>query len=103
MLYINVNVNGEKYTTYYYHLLNFNVNVGDIVTQNTILGWVGGYSTSTQYGGYDYCTTGAHRHFGVAKGYYNSRTGIVNSSIITPPGFKNVYGYQFYSRYDMYR
>ena len=102
MLYINVNVNGQEYTTYYYHLLNFNVNVGDVVTQNTILGWVGGYSTSTQYGGYDYCTTGAHLHFGVAKGYYNSRTGIVNSSIITPPGFKNAYGYQFYSRYDMH-
>lgn len=103
MLYINVNVNGEQFTTYYYHLLNFNVNVGDVVTQNTILGWVGGGSTSSSYGGYDYCTTGAHLHFGVAKGYYNTKTGIVRSSIITPPGFNNAYGYQFYSRYDMYR
>lgn len=103
MLYINVNVNGEEYTTYYYHLLSFNVDVGDVVTQNTIIGYVGGgYSTSSAYGGYDNCTTGAHLHFGVAKGYYNVNTGIVTSNIITPPGFPNMYGWTFTSRTQMY-
>jgi len=103
MLYINVTVGGQKYTTYYYHLLRFNVNVGDIVTQGTIIGYVGGgASTSKKYGGYDSCTTGAHLHYGVQKGFYNSRTGIVRSNVITPPGFPNSTGYRFTSRYDYY-
>lgn len=103
MLYINVTVDGQQYTTYYYHLLRFNVNVGDIVTQSTIIGYVGGgASTSKKYGGYDSCTTGAHLHYGVQKGYYNSRTGIVRSNVITPPGFPNRTGYRFNSRTDYY-
>lgn len=102
MLYIDVVVDGKPYTTYYYHLLKFNVNVGDVVTQNTIIGWVGGYSTSTVHGGYDSCTTGAHLHFGVATGFYNGYS-IPRSNVITPPGFANRYGYRFNSRYDMYQ
>lgn len=102
MLYIDVNVNGVAYTTYYYHLLSFNVNLGDVVTQDTIIGYVGGgYQTASIYGGYDNCTTGAHLHFGVAKGYYNGYS-ISKSNVITPPGFPNTYGWRFYSRYDMY-
>lgn len=101
MLYIDVTVNGKQYTTYYYHLLRFNVNVGDIVDQNTIIGYVGGgRSTSSAYGGYDYCTTGAHLHYGVATGWF---TGTINrSKVITPPGFPNREGYRFYSRTDYY-
>lgn len=103
MLYVDVMVGGQQYTTYYYHLLRFNVNVGDIVTQGTIIGYVGGgASTSSKYGGYDTCTTGAHLHYGVQKGYYNSRTGIVRSNVITPPGFPNRSGYRFTSRTDYY-
>ena len=103
MLYIDVMVGGQQYTTYYYHLLHLNVNVGDIVTQGTIIGYVGGgASTSKKYGGYDSCTTGAHLHYGVQKGYYNSRTGIVRSKVITPPGFPNRTGYRFTSRTDYY-
>lgn len=101
MLYIDVVVNGVSYTTYYYHLLRFNVNVGDVVDQNTIIGWVGGYSTSTSHGGYDSCTTGAHLHFGVAKGFYNGYS-ISRSNVITPPGFPNLEGWRFYSRTQMY-
>lgn len=102
MLYIDVNVGGQAYTTYYYHLLNFNVEIGDVVDQNTVIGWVGGgRSTSSAYGGYDNCTTGAHLHFGVARGYYNGYS-ISRSNVITPPGFPNTYGWSFYSRYDMY-
>jgi murein DD-endopeptidase MepM/ murein hydrolase activator NlpD len=98
MLYINVVVGGVKYTTYYYHLLT--VNVGDTVTQNTVIGTVGGYSTATNHGGYDSCTTGAHLHFGVAKGYYSGS--ISRSNVITPPGFPNSSGYKFTSRTDYY-
>ena len=93
---------GSGYTTYYYHLLDFNVEIGDVVDQNTIIGWVGGgASTSSAYGGYDNCTTGAHLHFGVARGYYNGYS-VSRSNVITPPGFPNTYGWSFYSRYDMY-
>lgn len=99
MVYINVTVGGKKYTTYYYHLLTVNVSVGQVVTQNTIIGTVGGYSTSTSHGGYDGCTTGAHLHFGVETGYYSY---IVRNNIITPPGFNNSIGYSFKSRTDYY-
>ena len=103
MLYIDVLVNGKAYTTYYYHLLSFNVNIGDSVTQNTIIGYVGGgRQTSASYGGYDTCTTGAHLHFGVANGFYNGYS-VSRSNVIIPPGFPNSYGWRFYSRYDMYK
>ena len=102
MLYIDVNVDGQEYTTYYYHLLRFNVSMGQEVDTNTIIGWVGGYSTSSSHGGYDTCTTGAHLHFGVARGYYNPSVGILRSNVITPPGFPNQSGWSFYSRTQMY-
>ena len=102
MLFIDVNVNGVSYLTYYYHLLNFNVKVGDVVTQDTIIGWVGGYSTSSAHGGYDNCTTGAHLHFGVAKGNWDKYHSSPQYDVIVPPGFPNQYGWRFYSRTDMY-
>lgn len=98
MLYIQVVVGGQKYTTMYYHLKNVYVKVGDIVDQNTVIGTVGGYSTSTLHGGYDQCTTGAHLHYGVAKGWYSGHT----NNVIIPPGFPNWVGYRFYSRMDYY-
>lgn len=104
MLYIDVTVNGINYTTYYYHLLRFNVNVGDVVDQNTVIGYVGGgASTSSKYGGYDRCTTGAHLHFGVQRGWYDSRYGIIRSNVITPPGFPNATGYRWSVRTAYYK
>lgn len=100
MVYINVTVGGVKYTTYYFHLLTINVKVGQVVTQNTVIGTQGGYSTSKSHGGYDGCTTGTHLHFGVAKGYYSGS--IPKTSMITPPGFNNVKGYSFSSRTAYY-
>lgn len=99
-VYVQVTVGGVKYTTYYYHLLSVNVKTGDIVTQNTVIGTVGGGSTSTSRGGYDGCTTGAHLHFGVAEGWYSNEP--PSSQVIAPPGFNNVVGYRFYSRTDYY-
>ena len=100
-VYIQVTVGGVNYTTYYYHLLSINVEVGDIVNQNTIIGTVGGgRQTSSIYGGYDTCTTGAHLHFGVAEGWYSNEP--PSSQVIAPPGFNNVVGYRFNSRTDFY-
>lgn len=100
MVYINVTVGGKKYTTYYYHLLTVNVSYGQTVTQNTIIGTVGGSSTAKSNGGYDGCTTGAHLHYGVANGYYTGS--IARANVITPPGFPNSKGYSFKSRTDYY-
>lgn len=100
-VYIYVNVNGKKYTTFYYHLLRINVKVGDIVDQSTVIGTVGGgRSTATIYGGYDACTTGAHLHYGVANGWYAYHVG--SGYVITPPGFPNREGYRFSARTDFY-
>ena len=99
-VYIQVTIGGVRYTTYYYHLLTINVNVGDIVTQNTVIGTVGGGSTASINGGYDTCSTGAHLHFGVAEGWYSNEP--PSSQVIVPPGFNNAVGYRFYSRSDYY-
>ena len=99
-VYIQVTVGGVRYTTYYYHLLSINVKSGDVVTQNTVIGTVGGGSTAAINGGYDTCSTGAHLHFGVAEGWYNNEP--PSSQVITPPGFRNASGYRFYSRTDYY-
>lgn len=100
MLFIDVVVGGKKYTTYYYHLLRFNVKMGQVVTQNTIIGYVGGGSTSTSRGGYDKCTTGAHLHFGVMTGFYSA--GTPQSRQIKPPGFNNKKGYSWSTRTAYY-
>ena len=80
MIYIKHIVNGKEYTTSYFHLLKFangiNAKTRNMpVTTNTIIGYVGGYSTSKKYGGaagYDGCSFGAHLHFGIAEGNQTS-------------------------------
>ena len=100
MVYVNVVVGGKKYTTYYYHLLQVNVKVGQVVTQGTVIGTVGGGSTATSKGGYDSCTTGTHLHYGVQTGYYSGS--ISKANVIVPPGFPNQKGWKFKSRTDYY-
>ena len=70
VVYIKHRVNGKYYTTAYMHLLSVakGLHVDKVVTTNTVIGYVGGYSTSIEHGGYDKCTTGAHLHFGMAEG-----------------------------------
>lgn len=70
-VYITHTVNGKKYTSVYMHLLRVasGMYVGKVVTDQTVIGYVGGWSTSTANGGYDRCTTGAHLHFGIAEGH----------------------------------
>lgn len=71
MIYVNHVVKGKYYTTVYMHMLGFanNVYVGKVVTTKTPIGTVGGYSTGTNHGGYDRCTSGTHLHFGMAEGH----------------------------------
>ena len=69
-VYIYHTIGGVKYTSGYMHLLRINVNVGDTVTNTSVIGVVGGGSTASRNGGYDTCTTGAHLHFIIADGWY---------------------------------
>lgn len=107
MVYIYHTVNGVQYTSTYMHLLQIKsgLKVGDMVDSTTQIGTVGGTSTSTRYGGYDSCTTGAHLHLSLAKGWYG-KTYVAYSSWIAnllDPGLKQYvnipgYGTYFYSR-----
>lgn len=103
-VFIYSSVNGVGYTHYYYHLLSYNVKVGDVVDQNTIIGYSGGgRQTSSKYGGYDTCTTGAHLHFGIATGYYTSH--VANSKVVLSPlpGYGNYVGYRWTTRTAYYK
>lgn len=74
-LYIRHNVNGKQYTSVYMHLLSFgDIKEGDIVRYDQVVGYIGGYSTSTSHGGYDQCTTGAHLHLTLATGHTVNHT-----------------------------
>ncbi len=105
MVYIYHTVNGVKYTSTYMHLLNINVKVGDMVTSETKIGSVGGTTTSTSHGGYDSCTTGAHLHLSLAKGWYGKDYQSYSTWIskLLDAGLSNYvnippYGKYFYSR-----
>ena len=59
------------------HLLTINVKVNEVVERDTIIGKNGGGKTTALTGcgyspptGYDYCTCGAHLHFGISEGHY---------------------------------
>ena len=67
ILFIHHYVGGQTYTSIYGHLAGFNVNVGDVVTPDTVIGWVGG-NPSIEY--WDGCSTGTHLHLQVAYGLY---------------------------------
>lgn len=57
---------GSTYTSVYMHLYSINVQKGQTVTKDTIIGIMGGGSTTP----WDYCSTGAHSHLGIATGLY---------------------------------
>lgn len=66
MLFIHHIINGQSYTTGYYHLLKILVNQGDMVTKNTVIGIMGGGPLTP----WDRCSTAAHTHFSIATGLY---------------------------------
>ena len=101
VVYLHVTVNGQRYTLIYAHMLEIKVKLNQIVTTDTVVGTVGGYSTSIHYSksGYDRCAYGAHLHFGVAKGWYHvdySSWSQLTAHLINPPGFpaKGVWWYK---------
>ncbi len=105
-VYIHVRVKGVAYTLTYAHLKDVYVKVGDTVTQQTIIGTVGGGgSTLKANGGWDTCSTGWHLHYAVTKGFYlgggsegySSYSKYVANSI-QPPSLP-AYGTWYYSRY----
>ena len=74
MIVLHHNIKGEAYTTIYMHLLSYgNFDIGDTVTKYDVIAYMGGGpTTATRYGNkgsYDYCTTGTHLHFTIAKGH----------------------------------
>ena len=72
-LYIQHNVNGKIYTSGYQHLRKINVDVGETVTKETVIGIVGGYP----YEGYEYydtCSTGSHLHLEMSTGTFANGT-----------------------------
>ena len=76
IIFIYHNLNGEKYTTIYGHLLEINVSPGQVVDENTIIGKLGGESTAAINGGYDKCTNGAHLHYAISEDYHTYDFGI---------------------------
>lgn len=89
MVYIHHVVNGTPYTTAYLHLLSISVQAGQKVTSDTVIGRMGGGSTAAHNGGYDYCTTGTHLHFGIATGHnaYSFNTYSINP--------RNIYNFPY--------
>ena len=110
IIYLHSYINGVAYTTYYAHLLDVNVKVGDAVTADTVIGTMGGGGrTLAKNGGWDRCSTGAHLHFGVAKGFYlgGGKDGYSSYSTfvargIQPPGFPAKGGW-FYTRTQWFK
>ena len=70
IVFIYHNVNGNRYTTIYGHLLDIKVSLGQVVDANTVIGLLGGESTAFINGGYDKCTNGAHLHYTISNDYH---------------------------------
>lgn len=62
-LFIHHNINGKTYTSAYLHMLTIDVQVGQFVTKDTVLGFMGGANKAL-----DSCSTGAHLHLSIAYG-----------------------------------
>jgi murein DD-endopeptidase MepM/ murein hydrolase activator NlpD len=82
-VYMNVKIANQPYTVMYAHMLTINVKVGQSVTGNTVIGTVGG---GPQTWSWENCSTGAHVHFSVSKGFYSKYSTFIAGQI-NPPGF----------------
>lgn len=89
-VFVEHKVGNDVYTTVYMHLLTINTTKGAIVGPSTIIGTVGGDSTSAttrtgkRKGGYDWCTNGTHLHFGISSGSYSTSTYGFNANSFNP-------------------
>ena len=89
MVYIEHNLKGKQYRTVYMHLHTYKVKVGQVVDLYTQIGTVGGGES------YDNCSTGAHLHLSVMKGW-------TGSTYYDPSNYfeiQNKVGYRFSSRW----
>ena len=95
--------NGNTYTSVYMHLYTINVSVGQTVTKDTVIGIMGGGWTTP----WDYCSTGAHSHLGLATGLFGVDYGwdYLRSHYIDPSdmiNFPNSLYTPFYDRYTAF-
>lgn len=95
--------NGATYTSVYMHLYQINVSVGQTVTKDTVIGIMGGGSTTP----WDYCSTGPHSHLGLATGLFGIDYGwdYLRSHYIDPSdviNFPNSLYTPFYDRYTAF-
>jgi murein DD-endopeptidase MepM/ murein hydrolase activator NlpD len=95
--------NGQTYTSVYMHLYQINVSKGQTVTKDTVIGIMGGGSTTP----WDYCSTGPHSHLGLATGLYgidydgsSLRSHYINPANII--NFPNSLYSPFYDRYTAF-
>lgn len=100
-VFLHVKVKGQKYTVRYAHMLDVNVKVGDKVTQQTVIGTMGGGGeTLYKNGGWDKGSTGWHLHLEVAKGWYLTDYKTYSKYVANcfAPPFMPAYGKWYYSR-----
>ena len=95
--------NGNTYTSVYMHLYTINVSVGQTVTKDTVIGIMGGGWTTP----WDYCSTGAHSHLGLATGLFGIDYGwdYLKGHYIDPSdmiNFPNSLYTPFYDRYTAF-
>lgn len=100
-VYVHSYVNGKTYMVLYAHLKDISVTTGQKVTQSTVIGHSGGYSTSVDHGGYDTCAHGAHLHLSVSQ-TASSKYSAFMANLINPPGYPKTKGAWFYSRYQWF-
>ena len=77
-VYVDHIINGVNYSTVYMHLQSIKVKPGDPVLKSTVIGKSGGGPSTYAW---DTCTGGAHLHFGIAKGHYESYNSWIARSI----------------------
>ncbi len=99
-VYIYHTIGGKQYTTGYMHLLDIKVSVGDQVTNQTVIGTVGGGSKTP----WDSCSTGAHLHYMIADGWYGKNYTSYSTFVSKLKNAKDVLklpskGTYWYSRY----
>lgn len=69
MVYIGHYTSSGTYTSGYFHLASVNVSVGQVVDQNTVIGYSGGVPGIETW---DRCSTGAHLHLQMGTGIFMS-------------------------------
>lgn len=78
IVYVYHNIGGRGFTTSYWHLISWNVSVGQSVTPNTVIGTIGGLGYT------DACASGGHVHLNLFNGLTTNNSGRINPRLIIP-------------------